>query len=195
MSTPATARYPRFIGNHKIRFEDRSIATPGPGQLLIQCKANALCASDILDLEAGTDVNIGHENAGIVVRTGEGCTTAIGQKGVVYLMGFCGQCRSCKLGLTNQCLDKKADYGFTHDGGYAPYSVVNENVFFPVNEGTGLGEATMLLDVMGAGHHAIKRANLVHPDPQSLLVMGAGPIGLGVAAMAKITTEWTFLFS
>ena len=184
---PETADYPVFIGNNQIEFKQRKVPEPGPGQLLIQCKANALCASDLPDLANGADISIGHENAGIVVKGGEGTTTEISTKGVVFLMGYCGDCRSCNLGLTNQCLDKRADYGFTHDGGYAPYSVINENVFFPVDDDVDLAEATLLLDIMGTGHHSIKRANQFHPDPQSLLVMGAGPIGLGIAAMAKLT--------
>ncbi len=46
--------------------------------------------------------------------------------------------------------------------------------------------ATLLLDIMGTNSHAIRRARLVHPDPQSMVVAGAGPIGLGMLAMAKI---------
>ncbi|WP_207953173.1 hypothetical protein [Paenibacillus agricola] len=97
-----------------------------------------------------------------------------------------GACRSCKLGFTNQCLSKRGDMGFTKDGGYGPYMVVNETIFFPVDHELPLSEATMLLDIMGTGGHAIKRGLLVHPDIQSILVAGAGPIGLGVLAMAKI---------
>lgn len=44
----------------------------------------------------------------------------------------------------------------------------------------------MLLDIMGTGGHSIKRGQMVHPDVQSLLITGAGPIGLGILAMAKI---------
>jgi len=39
---------------------------------------------------------------------------------------------------------------------------------------------------MGTGGHAIERCQLVRPDIESLLVTGAGPIGIGVLAMAKI---------
>jgi threonine dehydrogenase-like Zn-dependent dehydrogenase len=39
---------------------------------------------------------------------------------------------------------------------------------------------------MGTGGHAIERCRMVRPDIESLLVMGAGPIGLAVLAMAKI---------
>ncbi len=39
---------------------------------------------------------------------------------------------------------------------------------------------------MGTGGHAIERCQLIRPDIESLLVLGAGPIGLGVLMMAKI---------
>ncbi|SFD65290.1 alcohol dehydrogenase, propanol-preferring [Paenibacillus catalpae] len=183
---PQTMNIPLFVGQGKIEYGEKSVPAPGEGQLLLQVKANALCGSDRSQYYDGSTTVPGHEAAGIVVGAGEGATTAIGTHGVVFLMDFCGECRSCKLGFTNQCLQKRADYGFTHDGGYAPYIVINENVFFPVDPSIPLTEATMLLDIMGTGGHAIKRAKLVHPDIQSVLVAGAGPIGLGVLAMAKL---------
>src|SRR5258708_5426011 len=101
-------------------------------------------------------------------------------------MDFCGECRSCKLGLTNQCLRKRADMGFNKDGGYGSYELVHETIFFPIDADISPVEATMLLDVMGTNGHGIKRARLVHPDIQSVLVSGAGPVGLGMVAMATL---------
>ena len=40
---------------------------------------------------------------------------------------------------------------------------------------------------MGTGGHATKRAQLIHKDIQSVLINGAGPIGLGLLAMSKLT--------
>ena len=85
------------------------------------------------------------------MATGPDTTTAIGTPGVVFLMGFCGACRSCQRGATNQCLVKRADMGFTHDGGYGPYELIHENIFFPIDAGRPLSEATLLLDIMGTG--------------------------------------------
>ncbi|MBO7745374.1 zinc-binding dehydrogenase [Paenibacillus sp. MWE-103] len=186
VNTPQTMAIPLFVGQGKIAYGEKPVPAPGPGQLLLQVKANALCGSDRGQFYDGSATTPGHEAAGIVVGAGEGAKTAPGTHGVVFLMDFCGECRSCKLGFTNQCLNKRADYGFSHDGGYGPYMVVNENVFFPFDPSIPFGEATMLLDIMGTGGHAIKRAKLVHPDIQSVLIGGAGPIGLGVLAMAKL---------
>jgi threonine 3-dehydrogenase len=181
-----TMRIPLFVGNGKIEFGEKQVPTPAQGQLLLQVKANALCGSDRSQFYDGDKTTPGHEASGFIVAAGPGTQTPIGTPGVVFLMDYCGDCRSCKLGLTNQCLHKRADYGFTHDGGYGPYMLVNENVFFAIDPLIPLTEATMLLDIMGTGGHAIKRAKLVHPDIQSVLVAGAGPIGLGVLAMAKL---------
>jgi len=183
---PTRVRAPHFVGNGKIDVVERRVPKPGAGQLLIQVKANALCASERLQFMTGSAVTPGHEAAGVVVATGPGTRIAAGTPGVVYLMDFCGGCRSCQLGYTNQCLQKRGDMGFTEDGGYGVYELVHENIFFPVDADLSLTEATLLLDVMGTTSHAIKRAQRVRPDIESVLVMGAGPIGLGVVALVKL---------
>jgi threonine 3-dehydrogenase len=181
-----TMNVPLFVGNGKIEFGEKPVPVPGDGQLLLQVKANALCGSDRGQFYNGSEKTPGHEASGIVAAAGSGTKTQVGTHGVVFLMDYCGECRSCKLGYTNQCLSKRADYGFSHDGGYGPYMVVNENVFFAIDPSIPLTEATMLLDIMGTGGHAVKRVQLVHRDIQSVLVAGAGPIGLGVLAMVKL---------
>jgi threonine dehydrogenase-like Zn-dependent dehydrogenase len=76
--------------------------------------------------------------------------------------------------------------GFNRDGGYGQYELIHENIFFRVPDEVAPTEATLLLDIMGTGGHAIERCKLMRPEIESLLVAGAGPIGLGVLAMAKI---------
>ena len=183
---PDTMRIPRFVGNSRVEFGEKAVPRPGPGQLLVRVHANALCGSDRHQFKNGSAVTPGHEAAGTVVLAGPGATTPIGTPGAIFLMDFCGACRSCKLGLTNLCLAKRADMGFSHDGGYNPYELIHENIFFPIDSQFTATDATLLLDIMGTGGHAIGRARKVHPDLQSVLVLGAGPIGLGVLAMAKL---------
>jgi threonine dehydrogenase-like Zn-dependent dehydrogenase len=177
---------PRFLGGGNIDTVERPVPEPGPGQLLIAVKANALCASERGQFLNGSAVTPGHEAAGVVAAAGPGTRMAPGTPGVIYLMDYCGTCRSCRLGQTNQCLQKRGDMGFTRDGGYGVYEVVNETIFFPVDAALPPAEATLLLDVMGTTRHALGRAQLVHPDLQAVLVMGAGPVGLGMVAMARL---------
>jgi threonine 3-dehydrogenase len=186
MSTPSVMQVPHFVGGRKIEFWEKPVPTPGPGQLLVQVKANALCGSERPQFFDGTPVTPGHEAAGVVVTAGPATRTPVGTPGAVFLMDYCGECRSCRLGHTNQCLAKRGDMGFNRDGGYGGYELIHESIFFPVDAGLDLAHATMLLDVMGTNGHALERCRLIRPDIQSLLIMGAGPVGLGLAAMAKI---------
>jgi threonine 3-dehydrogenase len=177
---------PRFLGKGEIGFGERPVPAPEPGQLLVRVRANALCGSERGQFFGGSEVTPGHEAAGVVAEAGPETRTAVGTFGVIYLMDYCGECRNCTLGFTNQCLNKRGDVGFNKDGGYGPYVLVNENVFFPTGEDIPPDEATMLLDVMGTTRHAIERGLRVREDVRSLGIAGAGPVGLGALAMAKI---------
>jgi len=120
---PATVRAPHFVGNGEIDIVEQRVPEPGVGQLLIEVKANALCASERSQFMTGSSVTPGHEAAGVVAAAGPGTRVAVGTPGVVYLMDFCGACRSCRSGDTNQCLQKRGDMGFTKNGGYGAYEL------------------------------------------------------------------------
>src|SRR6266436_6071930 len=185
-SIPTSFRVPAFIGNKRIQFTEKPVPKPGPEQLLLRVHANALCGSERPQFFDGTTTTPGHEAVGTVVAVGTNTHTDVGTSGAVFLMDFCGKCRSCRLGFTNQCLQKRGDMGFNKDGGYGQYELIHESIFFPVPEEFSATEGTLLLDIMGTGGHSIERCQLMRPDIESLLVLGAGPIGLGVLAMAKI---------
>jgi threonine 3-dehydrogenase len=182
---PRHASAPRFVGEGKIVFAEREYPDPGLGQLLLSVEANAICGTDREQYYAGSECVPGHEAAGTVIATGEGTHTSAGARGAVFLMDYCGRCRSCRAGHTNQCLAKRNDMGFTADGGYGPFELVHESNFFPVPDDLPAPEATLLLDVMGTGGHALGRIARIREDVESLFCAGAGPIGLGVLAMAK----------
>jgi threonine 3-dehydrogenase len=185
-SMPIIAVAPRFDGNGKITFGERVYQDPGPSQLLLRVEANAICGTDRAPYYEGSAVVPGHEAVGTVISAGPGTSTVVGTRGAVFLMDYCGSCRSCRLGATNQCLDKRADMGFTHDGGYGPYELVHETNFFPVGDDMSAVSATLLLDVMGTSGHAIGRARLIRPDIESIYIAGAGPIGLGLLLAVQL---------
>lgn len=186
---PATMTVPKFVGGRSIEWGEKEVPIPKAGELLVQVKANALCGSERPQHFDGSLVTPGHEAAGVIVAAGPGTKFKTGTPGVIFLMDFCGACRNCRTGHTNQCLNKRADMGFNRDGGYGPYELVHENIFFPVDTDLSLTDATMLLDVMGTTAHAFRRAEMVHHDIGSILISGAGPIGLGLAAMALARYE------
>jgi threonine 3-dehydrogenase len=154
---PSSCRVPRFAGNKEIIFEENAVPEPGPGELLLRVRVNALCGSERSQFFDGAPVTPGHEATGTVVAAGPDTHTLAGTTGAVFLMDFCGECRSCRLGYTNQCLHKRADMGFNRDGGYGQYELIHENIFFPVPAEFSATEATLLLDIMGTGGHAVER--------------------------------------
>ena len=101
-------------------------------------------------------------------------------------MDFCGQCRSCRWGLPTSARPSAPTWASRTTAATVHTSWSTKTSSSPSPPDVSLTEATMLLDVMGTGGHAIARAQLVRPDIESLLVTGAGPIGLGVLAMAKL---------
>jgi threonine 3-dehydrogenase len=183
---PETMSVPHFVGQRRIGITQKPVGEPGPGELLLQIRANALCGSERGQFANGSAVTPGHEAAGIVVAAGPGTHTPLGTPGVVFLMDFCGACRSCRLGFTNQCLHKRGDMGFNKDGGYGAFELVSEQIFFAVDADIPLTDATMLLDVMGTSAHAIKRGLQLRADVESVLITGSGPVGLGMLAIAKL---------
>jgi threonine 3-dehydrogenase len=183
----ATQRVPHFLGRGRIGWHERAVPAAGRGELLLRVRANALCGTDRSQLTRGSTITPGHEAAGEVIEAGSGTSTSPGTRGVVYLMDYCGTCRSCASGATNVCLAKRADMGFTHDGGLGVVVIVHETNFFPTPTDLDFASATLLLDVMGTTAHAIRRARMNRDEIESLAVAGAGPIGLGLVAMARLT--------
>jgi threonine dehydrogenase-like Zn-dependent dehydrogenase len=111
---PSSSRVPLFVGDKEIVFAEKAVPEPEAGQLLLRVRANALCGSERPQFFDGTSVTPGHEAAGIVVAAGPGTRIPVGTTGAVFLMDFCGECRSCRLGFTNQCLQ---DYSRYHRSG------------------------------------------------------------------------------
>lgn len=168
-----------FRGSGRITVEEEAAPDPGREELLVRVHECALCGSDRGSWERGSAVTPGHEIAGTVVAAGDGATTAVGSAGAVFLVAFCDRCAMCRAGSRGACLDKEAMLGFDRDGGFAEYVSVPERCFLPVDSRLDLDDAAMLLDATGTAMHALRRLGCVEEPPESALVMGAGPVGLG----------------
>ena len=72
MEIPKSARFPVFRGAGEVEYIDKEVPLPDDGEILLRCRANALCASELGMFSRGSDVTPGHEAAGQVVAVGNG---------------------------------------------------------------------------------------------------------------------------
>jgi glutathione-independent formaldehyde dehydrogenase len=172
-----------------------------PTDALIRITTTAICGSDLHMYEgrtvAETGIVFGHENMGIVEEVGSGVTRV--KKGDRVSLPFnvaCGFCKNCLAGKTAFCLTVNPPYaggayGYVGMGPYTggqaeylrvPFADFNALVLPPGDEHEN--DFAMLADIFPTGYHATVLADL-NPG-ESVVVFGAGPVGLMAAYSAVI---------
>ena len=180
----------RGIGR-PLAIEDRPEPAPEPGDLLLAVAACGVCGSDLhatevpdYGLTAGTV--LGHEFAGTVLESAAP-GWAPGDRAAAIPFALCGDCEpagACRDGLVPVC-PRLRGLGFSPaaPGGYAERVRVRASQALRLPEHVALRDAA-LLEPLAVGAHA---AALAEPLAGArALVLGAGPIGLAVAAMARL---------
>ena len=120
---------------------------------------------------------MGHELSGEIADANGSGRLRDGEAVYVNPYLSCGKCHACRRGRPNCCMRIRV-LGVHIDGGLCDYlAVPDANVFGA--EGVSLDQAAML-EFLAIGAHAVRRSRANGDD--RLLVIGAGPIGLGVVA-------------
>jgi 2-desacetyl-2-hydroxyethyl bacteriochlorophyllide A dehydrogenase len=170
----------------EIAISQRPRPSPSLGQVLVRIRRAGVCGTD-LHIFDGTHPFleyprvIGHELSGEVAEVGPACTIPIGQQ--VYVIPYlsCGVCVACRRGKTN-CCQRLNVLGVHVDGGMAEYVCVPEANVAPA-DGVTLDQAAMV-EFLAIGAHAVRRATPRNGD--RILVVGAGPIGMGCMLFAGL---------
>ena len=168
-------RHARFVGEGRIEIGDAQWPVASSGEALLRVAACSLCGSDLRPLRNGWPVTPGHEIAGTVDQPGHHLH---GQRCVVYIPVWCGQCDTCKAGHTQLCENATDLIGWQRAGGYAEALAVPEQCLLPVPDDIPDHMATLLLDTIGTAAHGVRLSQALVPAGRAL-VLGAGPIGLG----------------
>lgn len=124
---------------------------------------------------------MGHELSGRVLDANGVPGFAAGDPVVINPYLPCHACPACREGKTN-CCETLTVLGVHGDGGMAQEIVLPaENLYRA--EGISLRDAAMV-EFLAIGAHAVRRTEL--KPGWRVLVVGGGPIGLGVAFFARI---------
>lgn len=184
-----------------------------PDDIILKVTATAICGSD-LHLYRGKipetkegDI-FGHEFMGIVEETGAGVTAVKkGDRVVIPFVIACGSCFFCSMNLHSACettntgrgalMNKKqippgaALFGYSHlyggvPGGQAEYVRVPKANVGPFKIPYGLDDERVLFlsDILPTGYQAVVNAGI--KAGSSLVIYGAGPVGLMAASCARL---------
>lgn len=157
-----------------------------PNQAIIKIRRVGICGTDLHAYE-GTQPFfsypriLGHELAGEIVDV-DPATGFIKGENVTFIPYFnCGKCIACRRGLPNCCTDIKV-FGVHIDGGMSEYVSVPAHSLV---HGEGLSfDELALVEPLAIGAHGVRRAGVT--PGEYVLVIGAGPIGLGIMEFARI---------
>jgi aryl-alcohol dehydrogenase len=197
---------------------DVEIDSPGPGEVLVQVVATGVCHTDAItrdgDLPFPPPGVLGHEGAGIVAAVGDGVSNvAVGDK-VVIGWPWCGQCRNCLEGQPRYCLAlgqlvaggsrpdgstalRRADGSPLHShffgqSSFATYSLCAASSLVPVAADAPVEILGPLACGIGTGAGAV--LNTLRPFVgSSLVVYGAGAVGLSAVMAARLTGATTIV--
>ncbi len=153
---------------------------------IVRVTLSSICTSD-LHIKHGSvpravlGITVGHEMVGVVEETGSAVAKIKpGDRVVVNVETFCGECFFCKKGFVNNCIDPNGGWalGCRIDGGQAeyvrvPYADQGLTVIPP--EVTD-EQALFVGDVLATGFWAARISEITSED--TVLILGAGPTGL-----------------
>lgn len=171
-----------------LAWERRADLQPGPGEVLLEVEACAVCRTDLQiatgDLGARTlPIVPGHQVVGRVVGLGPEVPGELqgSRLGVGWLASTCGRCEFCCGGRENLC-PASTFTGWDRDGGFASQVVVSAAFAYPLPAAGAAMELAPLLCGGIIGYRALRLTGL--EAGQRLGLFGFGASALLVAQVA-----------
>jgi len=181
------SKHPRNIMNaamyyslDDVRIEEMPTPEIGSEEILIEMKACGICGSDLMDwyLENRAPLVLGHEPAGIVVKTGDKVEDfKLGERVFVHHHVACLTCHYCLRGDYTMC--EKFGQTHIHPGGFAEYFKVpapNLQIdTLKIPDKVSFEEATFI-EPIACCIRALTKCNVQPGD--TVVIIGAGPSGI-----------------
>jgi 2-desacetyl-2-hydroxyethyl bacteriochlorophyllide A dehydrogenase len=170
-----------------LRLERRPAPRPGPSQVLVRPRRVGVCGTDYHIFEGKHPFLqyprvMGHELAVEIIEAPAASNLKPGEIFALNPYISCGHCIACRRGKPNCCV-RISVLGVHQDGGMAQLLVVPGENLIRV-DGLSLDQAATV-EFLAIGAHAVRRAAVTAED--RVLVVGAGPIGLGALLFAGLT--------
>ena len=158
---------------------------------LMRVEATSICGSDVRIYRHGNPrvvppTVIGHETAGVIVKTGKNVTRVkVGDRVALGADFPCGQCSWCRNGLLNNCTTNYA-VGYQIPGAFAEYmklpKLLLQGPVTPVSNSLSFEEAA-LAEPLACAINGFELVNL--SLGKSVVIIGLGPIGCMMIDLAR----------
>ena len=156
------------------------------GEALLKVKYVGICGADVASYTGNQPFTTypkipGHEFSAEIVEIPEN-DKGLKAGDIVTCNPYfnCGECYSCQRGYVNCCTDNQT-MGVQRDGAFCEYIAMPVERIF---DGKGLSAKELaLIEPFSISQHAVSRATIKKSD--TVLVLGAGPIGLFALIAAK----------
>lgn len=173
-----------WLGPREMEMQQTAIPEPRPGEVLIAVRAAGICGSELSGYLGQNSLRkpplvMGHEAAGQVIQATEGTfadgsPASVGTRVTFNPLVTCGACDRCRAGFTNLCRQRQL-IGANRPGAFARFVAVPaaQCYLLPATLSETIASLT---EPLACSLRAVKLTQ-VRPE-QSLLILGAGPIGL-----------------
>lgn len=177
-------RSAELIAPHTFHLTDMPIPDPGPGEVQVRVEAVGICGSDLHAYSEGAiggmanvyPMVLGHEPAGVIVKTGAGVTgLAPGDRGALEPALYCYHCEFCLSGHHNVCANIRFLSNPGHPGFFRELVNLPVSNFLPIPAAMSSAAAT-LHEPLAIALHSLRLASI--GAAETVAVFGAGPIGL-----------------
>ena len=164
---------------------DAPMPTPKEDWVLVKVHAVPLC-TEYKGWLSGKEYQ-GHEAAGEVVEVAQPGKVKVGDRVVVMPGAPCGKCALCISGEYIHCqhwYDHHEFSGLAHEGDtHVQYLIKQDWLLAPIPDGMSYELASLACCGLGPTFGAMENMNVSASD--TVLITGAGPVGLGGVVNAK----------
>jgi L-iditol 2-dehydrogenase len=198
---PDTMRVSVLERPGQLLLTERPVPRPAAGHVLVAVRSVGVCGSDVHYFQHGrigdfvvrAPLVLGHEVSGVIVAVGAGVAgDRAGSRVAIEPGAACGACAPCKAGRYNLCPQMRFFATPPVDGALAEYVEVRADLAFALPDAVS-DDAAALLEPLSVGIWATGKAGLTPGG--SVLIAGAGPIGLVTAQVARARGAATVVVS
>lgn len=176
----------------EVSFQERPVpALKSDRDVLVAIKQTGICGSDVHywlegrigDYIVEAPMVLGHESAGVIHAVGSAVTSLkVGDRVALEPGAPCRHCEPCLSGKYNLCIDMQFAATPPFDGTLAGFYALPDDLCYKLPDHVSFEEGA-LIEPLAVAVHIVRQA-VITPG-QSVVVMGAGPVGLLCCAVAK----------